>query len=334
MLRLSSPGNEKLFQSPQLRTHFGGGEANVSVSLANFGLNSRFITALPSNPIGKAIIQYLKGFEVDTSSIIIQGNRVGIYFLETGSGPRPSSVIYDRSNSAISEAKKEDFVWDQIFDDAKWFHITGITPALSQNSADLAIFAVKEAKDRGLTVSCDLNYRSKLWKYGKKPHEIMRELVKSVDIIIANEEDIQKTLDYPSDQKIGGIELQHEKFKELIYRVVQDFPNVSNIAITLRESFSADYNDWSAILYEKESNKLLKSEKYSLRNIIDRVGGGDSFSAGLIYGLSKYEDKKDALNFAVAASALKHTIPGDMNLVSLTEVKNLMKGDSHGRVQR
>ncbi len=334
MLRLNSLGHERLFQQPMLKAQFGGGEANVAISLAHFGEFARFVTALPSNQIGDNVLHYLAGFHVDTSSIIRKNDRLGIYFLETGSGPRPSKVIYDRAYSAISKAKSNDFNWDAIFHNAHWFHITGITPALSPSAAELSITAVKEAKKRGITVSCDLNYRSKLWKYGKEPHEIMRELVKFVDIIIANEEDIQKVLNFELEQQIGGVTLAKEKYKTLITRVMKAYPHLSYIGITLRESFSASRNDWSAILYTKKEDQIFESRKYHLTNIVDRVGGGDSFGAGLIYGLNHMNNPQDAVNFAVAASALKHTIPGDVNLVTVKEVETLMHGEGHGRVQR
>ena len=334
MLRLNSPGHERLFQQPLLKAQFGGGEANVAISLANFGESTRFVTALPSNQIGDKVVQYLAGFHIDTSAIIRKNDRLGIYYLETGSGPRPSKVIYDRAYSAISKAKVSEFNWDKVFENAHWFHITGITPALSATAAELSLQAVQEAKKRNITVSCDLNYRSKLWKYGKKPHEIMRELVKFVDVIIANEEDIQNVLNFELDQQIGGVTLAKEKYKALITRVVKTYPHLSHIGITLRESFSASHNDWSAILYSKKEDHIVESTKYHLTNIVDRVGGGDSFGAGLIYGLNHMDNGQDAVNFAVAASALKHTIPGDANLVSVQEVKALMQGEGHGRVQR
>lgn len=333
MLRLSNPARERLFQSPYLTAIFGGGESNVAVSLANFGVFSRFVSAIPNNSIGDAAISHLRKYDVETKDIIRSGERLGIYFLEFGSGPRASKVIYDRSYSAISEVDSSAFNWHKIFNDAKWFHITGITPAISKSAAQLSLTAVKEAKSHGVTVSCDLNYRSKLWKYGVEPHEIMREIMSFTDIIIANEEDIQKSLNYEIDQKIGG-ELTHSTYKSLISQVINDYPHISYIAVTLRDSFSADHNDWSAILYEREKGVYYSSKKYPLRDIVDRVGGGDSFAAGLIYGLNFKENAQDALDFAVAASALKHTIFGDCNLVSIEEVDNLIKGDGYGRVQR
>ncbi|TFH30832.1 MAG: sugar kinase [Promethearchaeota archaeon] len=336
LLRLKSPGHEKLLQSPSLEATFGGGEANVAISLANYGLNARFITVLPNNSIGDSSIQFLRSMNVDTTQIVRKGNRIGIYFLETGSGPRPSKIIYDRAHSAIFQADITDFNWEECFAEAKWFHITGITPALSEKSAELSLFTVKKAKELGLTVSCDLNFRKKLWKYGKTAPEIMNQMISYVDVVIANEEDIQKSLGMPSDQQIGevGLEISRDKYKALAQRVLDTYANVQIVAITLRESYSADYNDWSAMCLSRENNTALFSKKYALRDIVDRVGGGDSFSGALIYGLFEEMNLQEALEFAVAASALKHTIPGDCNRVSVEEIKSLMQGDSSGRVQR
>ncbi|UYP46931.1 2-dehydro-3-deoxygluconokinase/2-dehydro-3-deoxygalactonokinase [Candidatus Lokiarchaeum ossiferum] len=334
MLRLKSPGHEKLLQSPSLEATFGGGESNVAVSLANYDLNARYVTALPVNSIGDSCVQFLRSMNVDTSCIIRQGDRIGVYFLEIGSGPRPSKVIYDRSHSAISEAGIADFDWDGIFKNAKWFHITGITPALSQKNADLSIFAVKKAKEKGLTVSCDLNFRKKLWKYGKSAPEVMAQLMPYIDVVIANEEDIQKSLGMSIDQKIGGSKLSAEKYENLARHLLTSYSNVQTVAITLRESYSADHNGWAAIGLSRGDSHAVFSKKYDLKDIVDRVGGGDSFGGALIYGLFSKKPLQDALEFAVAASALKHTIPGDINRVSIAEVTALMQGDSSGRVQR
>ncbi|MHA1794338.1 MAG: PfkB family carbohydrate kinase [Promethearchaeota archaeon] len=334
MLRLKSPGHERLLQSPLLEATFGGGEANVAVSLANFGVPARFVTALPDNLLGDATVAFLRSMNVDTSCIIRQGKRLGIYFLEVGSGPRSSLVIYDRTHSSIFEASTSDFDWDTIFKDASWFHITGITPALSKNCAELAIHAVQFAKKNKIKVSCDLNYRKKLWKYGKTAPEVMREITSNVDIIIANEEDIQKSLGMTLDQQIGGVSLSREKYERLGNSVLNEFPNVETIAITLRESFSADHNDWSAMCITRKDRKALYSRKYQLKDIVDRVGGGDSFAAGFIYGLKEGMKIQDALEFGVAASALKHTIVGDCNRVRISEVKRLVEGNAFGRVQR
>ncbi|MBD3185228.1 sugar kinase [Candidatus Bathyarchaeota archaeon] len=334
MVRLKAPGHERLFQSPILEATFGGGEANVAISLANYGLNARFVTALPENQVGDSIINFLRSMNVDTSMILRQGNRSGIYFLEAGAGPRPSKVIYDRAHSAISEADPGDFNWDGIFESADWFHVTGITPALSASAAEVSARAMKEAKERNLTVSCDLNYRKKLWKYGKTAPETMGDLMPWIDVVIANEEDIQLSLGMELDQEIGSVELSREKYKHLAVKVLETHENVDTIAITLRESISADHNNWSAMCYSRDENKVRFSRKYRLTDIVDRVGGGDSFCGGFIYGLCTEMPLQEALEFAVAASALKHTIPGDCNRVSVDEVNRLARGDASGRVQR
>jgi 2-dehydro-3-deoxygluconokinase len=332
MLRLKSPAHERFFQSPNLEAVFGGGEANVAVALANYGLDSGFVTALPANDIGDAAMREIRSFGVDTSAIRRSGDRVGIYFLETGANQRPSKVIYDRSHSAIAECEPGDFDWARILNGAEWFHITGITPALSQSAADLSIESVKAAKDRGLTVSCDFNFRGKLWKYGKSAAEVMTELVKSVDVGIANEEDCQKSLGVTTDVDVGSGALDSNKYEALSAKMMELYPDLSVMAITLRESKSADRNGWSACLRDKDGFRL--SRHYEITDIIDRVGGGDSFASALIYGLTAYEDRQQSLEFAVAASCLKHSISGDFNRVSVAEVENLMGGDASGRVQR
>ena len=334
MLRLRSEEHERLFQTKRLEATFGGGEANVAVSLSIFGKDSKFVSALPENAVGEAAKRELNKYGVDTKDIVdTKDGRVGIYFLETGANQRPSSVVYDRANSSIALAKKSDFDFDKIFEDAKWFHITGITPALSQNAADCALEAMKSAKEHGLIVSIDLNYRKKLWKYGKKAPEVMRGLVPYADVVIANEEDVQKCLGIEADSDVTKGELDSNVYKELAQKVKNQFPNVSKVAITLRESKSADINGWSAALLGESGFYL--SKHYEMSDIIDRVGGGDSFSAGIIYGLSEYrEDEEYALNFAVAASCLKHSINGDFNLSRKSEVEALCKGDGSGRVQR
>jgi 2-dehydro-3-deoxygluconokinase len=332
MLRLKPPAFERFFQSPVLEATFGGGEANVAVSLAQFGLDTAYMSVLPSNDIGNACIGELRRFGVDTSSIIQDNGRMGIYFLETGSNQRPSKVIYDRADSCIAKAKPGSIDWKSVFNGATWFHITGITPALSQSAADLSFEAVKTAKEMGLTVSCDLNYRKNLWKYGKTAPEVMCELAKYVDYAIANEEDCQKSLGIKADANVEKGELDTDVYKRLTEKVLADYPNLKGIAITLRESKSADTNGWSACFNNRKN--FYHSKKYMITDIVDRVGGGDSFSAGIIYGLLNYENHEDALNFAVAASCLKHTISGDFNRVSVKEVQNLMGGDASGRVQR
>jgi len=334
MLRLKSPAYERFFQSPALEATFGGGEANVSVSLANYGMDTAFVTVLPKNDIADACIRELRGFGVDTTKIVRGGNRVGIYYLETGAVQRPSKVIYDRAGSAIAEAKPGDIDWDKTLEGATWFHFTGITPAISQGAADLCLEALKACKERGIHVSCDLNYRKNLWKYGKRADEVMTELVKYVDTVIANEEDFQKALGL-SAESVGDVEegeLNIDNYKAIASLAMQTYPNIKRVAITLRESKSANHNDWRACLYNGKDFFL--SRKYAITDIVDRVGGGDSFGGGLIYGLNTYEDEKTALEFAVAASCLKHTIIGDYNRVSVAEVESLMKGSGTGRVQR
>ncbi len=332
MLRLKSPGNERMFQSPALEATFGGGEANVAISLANFGMNVAFVTALPKNMIGESCVQELRKWGVDTSKIIRSDARMGVYFLETGANQRPSSVVYDRDQSAISLAKPGDIDWDVVFDGAEWFHITGITPAISKDAKELSFEAVKKAKEKGLTISCDFNFRKKLWKYGESATDVMPRLVEYCDYGIANEEDCQKSLGVHIDVKVESGKLDTDQYKALGDKVLSMYPNLKAIAITLRESVSADINGWAACLNDRNTFSL--SKKYEIRDIIDRVGGGDSFAAGLIYGLNAYSSKQEALEFAVAASCLKHSIMGDFNRVTVAEVEKLKGGDASGRVQR
>ena len=332
MLRLKSPGHERFFQSPMLEATFGGGEANVAVSLANYGEDVGFLSVLPKNAIGDECIKELRRFGVDTSRVVRGGERLGIYFLETGANQRPSKVVYDRAYSAIAMAKPGDIDWEKTFAGLEWFHITGITPAISESAMELSLESVKEAKKRGITVSCDLNYRKNLWKYGKKASEVMRELAKYVDVAIANEEDVQKSLEITTDVNVESGELDRSKYKALGDKVLAAYPDMKMIAITLRESKSADWNGWAACLNDREH--FYESKRYEIRDIIDRVGGGDSFAGGLIYGLNNYESRQQALEFAVAASCLKHSIDGDFNRVDVDEVEKLMGGDGTGRVQR
>lgn len=332
MLRLKSPGNERLFQSPIFEATFGGGEANVAVSLANYGIDTSFMTVLPDNIIGDYCEMELKKFGVDTSKIIRGSGRMGAYYLENGSNQRSSKVLYDRSHSAISQAKPGDIDWITVFEGVEWFHITGITPAISKNAKELSLEAVKEARRKKITISCDFNYRNKLWKYGESAQGVMPEIVKNCDIGIANEEDCQKSLGIKIEVEVESGQLDEKKYEALSDRVLKEYPNLKILAITLRESKSADINNWSACL--NDGRKFYISKKYSIRDIVDRVGGGDSFAAGLIYGLNKYENKQEALEFAVAASCLKHTIIGDFNRVTVEEVEKLKGGDTSGRVQR
>ena len=332
MLRLKAPGHERFFQSPMLEATFGGGEANVAVSLANYGMDAEFLTVLPKNDIAEACIRELRYFGVDTKKIVRSEGRMGIYYLEGGANQLPSKVVYDRAYSSIALAKPGDIDWDKAFEGVDWFHITGITPAISESAMELSLEAVKEAKKRNITVSCDLNYRKNLWKYGKKASEVMRELAKYVDVAIANEEDVQKSLEITVDVNVESGELDRKKYKALGNKVLESYPNMKCIAITLRESHSADWNGWAACL--NDGKDFYVSKKYEIRDIIDRVGGGDSFAGGLIYGLNQYEDKQSALEFAVAASCLKHSVIGDFNRVSVSDVEKLMGGDGTGRVQR
>lgn len=332
MLRLSAPDNQRFLQSARFDATFGGGEANVAVSCANYGLDAAFVTALPDNDVARACESQLQSFNVDTSLIDRVDGRIGVYFVERGANQRPSKVIYDRSDSAIARAKPGDFDWDKIFDGADWFHITGITPSLSQSCADLTIESAKTARALGVKVSCDLNYRGKLWKYGKPAPEVMSELTKHIDVCIANEEDCQMSLGISADVDVHTGELDHATYQALTTKMLGLYPNLECIAITLRESRSASHNGWGACL--RDTNGFYLSRKYEITDIVDRVGGGDSFGGGLIYGLLTYEDRQQSLDFAVAASCLKHSIPGDFNRVTVAEVEKLMGGDASGRVQR
>jgi len=339
MLRLKSPGFERLFQSPRLEATFGGAEANVAVSLAQFGLPVSFVTALPSNPLGESAVDEIRKFGVDTRFIKRDGDRLGIYFLESGSNQRASKVTYDRAGSSIAAAKPGDFDWNAILDGATWFHISGVTPAISASAAALSLEAVKAARSKRITVSCDYNYRTNLWGYGKKAPEVMREIVSYANIGIANEEDCQKALgiDGSGKREAGsgkgeGQRLDIERYSRLAEKVLKEFPNLEKQVITLRESHSADHNGWSAILHNRTN--ALTSRKYDITNIVDRVGAGDSFAAGFIYGLVTYKEDQRALEFAAAASCLKHSILGDFNRVDVAEIEALMKGEGSGRVQR
>jgi 2-dehydro-3-deoxygluconokinase len=337
MLRLKPPGYERFLQSPVFEATFGGGEANVAAALACFGVDVAFVTILPSNPVADACVAHLRGRGVDTSLIARSGERMGIYFLEAGANQRPSQVIYDRSNSAIATADPQSLDWERLFEGASWFHITGITPALSQSAAELSLKAVQVAKEKGLTVSCDYNYRKKLWKYGKTAIEVMTELVRHVDVGIANEEDCQRSLGIRAEigdweHEVAAGELDRARYRALCEQVLDAFPNLQCQAITLREGYTAGHNGWSACLHDRQ--EFLLSHRYDITHIVDRVGGGDAFAAGLIYGLATGIGDETALNFATAASCLKHSIPGDMNLVSVDEVKRLMGGETSGRIQR
>ena len=332
MLRLKSPGRERLMQSPSLEATFGGGEANVAVSLANYGLDAEFLSVIPSNAIGDSAVSELRRFNVGTDKIIRTEGRMGIYYLETGANQRPSKVIYDRAYSAISMFDPEKYDWDSIYNNVTWLHISGITPAISVQTKDASIAAVKEAKKRGVTVSIDLNYRKNLWKYGVEAKDVMSVMTEYADIIIANEEDCQKSLGLECKSNVEGGKLDNEDYKNLSNSLLEKYPNVKKVAVTLRESKSADINFWAAAL--NNGKDFIVSRKYEMYDIVDRVGGGDSFAGGLIYGLNVLGDDKEALEFAVAASCLKHSIDGDFNRVTVDEVMKLAKGDGSGRVQR
>ncbi|MCJ7648129.1 MAG: sugar kinase [Candidatus Lokiarchaeota archaeon] len=334
MLRLSPPYFKRFSQATSFDVIYGGGEANVAVSLSNFGIPVDYVTRLPDNDIGDACIRYLKQFGVNTDKILRGGERIGIYFLENGASARPSKVIYDRAHSAISTSKPEMFNWDVLLEDVHWFHLTGITPAISQNLANICLNAVKVAKKRDITISCDLNYRSKLWNYGKEPSDIMPNLVKYCDHLIGNEEDAEKVLGIKApDTDITSGKIDPEKYEFVVKKMHEKYPNLKTSAITLRGSISASHNTWAGVLYD--GKKLYVSPHYDITHIVDRVGGGDSFVAGLIYGFHTFkDDSQKNLDFAVAASCLKHTIFGDFNLVSIEEVEKIMKGNVSGRVSR
>ena len=332
MLRLKAPGHERLMQTPNLEATFGGGEANVAVSLANYGMDAALLTFLPEIAVADACIGELRSFNVDTSRIIRKDGRVGIYYLDAGANQLPSKVIYDRAYSSISLAGPGDVDWDKAFEGVEWMHISGITPAISESLMELSIESVKEAKKRNITVSCDLNYRKNLWKYGRNAQEVMSEMANYCDILIANEEDVQKSLGITIDVDVESGEIDNSKYEILGNKVLEKYPNAKMIAITLRESKSADTNGWSTCINNRE--KFYVSRHYDINDIIDRVGGGDSFAGGLIYGLNNYDTMEEALEFATAASCLKHSVIGDFNRVSVDDVKKLMAGDGSGRVQR
>ncbi|MGI6783227.1 MAG: PfkB family carbohydrate kinase [Aminivibrio sp.] len=333
MLRLTPPDHELLFQTNRLVATFGGAEANVAVSLANYGEKVSYVTAAPANPVGDAMVKEMRSFGVDTTHILRKGERLGVYYTETGAAMRPSKVVYDRAGSSISEVSPGDFDWDKILDGAKWFHTTGITPALSEGAAEVALEAVKACKAKGITVSCDLNYRNKLWKWGKSAREVMTEFAKYVDVTIANEEDCQKCLGIEIDVDVTAGELDVSKYRVLADKVMAAYPDMRYLAVSLRESVSADWNGWSAVLADNKGN-FFKSKKYDIRDIVDRIGGGDSFGSGLIWGMNNLGGPQEALEFSVAASALKHTVYGDFNRVTKEDVLKLAGGDASGRVQR
>lgn len=333
MLRLATPDYLRFEQTSTLEATYGGGEANVAVSLANYGLEVDFVTRLPENDIGEACIKDLRKHNVGTGFIARGGERLGIYFLETGAVSRASKVVYDRAYSSISQIEKGMINWDKVFRDATWFHWTGITPAISQGAADVCLEAAKAASERGLTISTDLNYRKKLWKYGKKAGEVMEELVQHCDVILGNEEDAAMVFGiHPNGVDVTKGHVEAEAYESVCQQLIEKFPKAKKVIITLRGSVSANHNTWSGVLYNGKT--LFQAPEYQITHIVDRVGGGDSFMGGLIYGLLTYKDDQKALNFAVAASCLKHTIYGDFNRVTVEEVEKLMSGDASGRVSR
>jgi 2-dehydro-3-deoxygluconokinase len=336
MLRLAPPGFLRFSQTNSFDVIYGGGESNVAVSLANYGVPVKFITRLPNNDIGNCALMEMRKRGVDTSDIIWGGDRLGIYFLETGAVSRGSKVVYDRAHSAMAEITAGMIDWDAVFKDVDWFHWTGITPAISQGAADACLEAVKAASERGVTISTDLNYRSKLWKYGGNREKIMTELTNYCDIILGNEEDAEKHFGIKPeglDITKQGHEVKAEAFLSVCQQMMKKFPKAKKVITTLRGSISASHNTWAGIMYDGE--QTYESKQYQITDIVDRVGGGDSFMGGLIYGLLNYpDDDQNALDFAVAASCLKHTIKGDANLVTKEEVEKLMGGDASGRVSR
>jgi 2-dehydro-3-deoxygluconokinase len=333
MLRLSPPGFQRFIQARSFDAVYGGGEANVAAALASFGVPVEYITRLPDNDIGDACLSYLRQNGIGTRHVVRGSERLGIYFLETGAAQRGSKVIYDRAGSALATIEPGMIDWQAVFGDADWFHWTGITPAVSKGAARVCLEAAQTAREMGLTVSCDLNYRKNLWKWGKRAGEVMPELVGCCDVAVGNEEDADKVFGI----KAAGADVTGGKVEADVYAHVCDelakrFPGLQTVAITLRGSLSASHNTWSAILWRQ--GQIYTAPRYDITPIVDRVGGGDSFCAGLIYGLRIYDDAQQALNFAVAASCLKHTIPGDFNLISIAEVERLMGGDASGRVSR
>jgi 2-dehydro-3-deoxygluconokinase len=334
MLRLATPGYQRFSQAAGFQATFGGGEANVAVSLANYGLKAEFVSRLPENDIAKACIMDLHKHGVSTENMEFGGERMGIYFLETGAVARPSKVIYDRAYSSISEVKPGMINWKKVFENTQWFHWTGITPALSQSAADTVKEAIEVANRLGITVSTDLNFRKNLWKYGKKASDVMPDLVSGCDIILGNEEDADMVFGIkPEGVNVTSGHVDAASYQSVCVQMMALFPRAKKVIVTLRGSVNANHNTWSGVLWNGE--KLLKAPDYDITHIVDRVGGGDSFMGGLIYGLISYSgDDQKALNFAVAASCLKHTIHGDFNLVTVSEVENLMKGDGSGRVSR
>lgn len=333
MLRLSPPGYKRFDQAGTFEVNFGGGEANVAVSLANYNVPVEFVSRIPTNDIGESCIRQLKGLGVNTTHLLRGGERIGIYFAEKGAVARPSKVIYDRAYSAFSELKPDMLDWNEILKDAGWFHWSGITPAVSESTAQTCLEAIKTANRLGITVSCDLNYRKKLWKWGKQAIDVMPELVAGCDLVMGNEEDAQMCLGIkPGNSNVEKGQIDPDDYSLVSQKIMEQFPRVKKVITTLRESVNANHNNWSGVIWNGE--QLIKSQTYAITHIVDRVGGGDSFMGGLIYGMLHFGDDKKALDFAVAASALKHTIEGDFNRVTVEEVMSLVGGNVSGRVVR
>lgn len=334
MLRLSPPGVQRFVQARSFDIVYGGGESNVAVSLANFGLNTELVTRLPVHEIGEACLQFLRQHNVGTRFILRGGERLGIYFLETGAVMRGSQVVYDRANSSFATIKPGMVNWKDIFQDTGWFHWTGITPAISEGAATVCLEAVRTARKMGVTVSCDMNYRTKLWQWGKTAREVMTQLVDNCDVLIGNEEDAEKVFGVKApDVDVTAGKVFCEQYVYVCDEMHKKFPSLKTIAITLRGSISASHNTWSGLLWQ--NGQIFQAPVYDITHIVDRVGGGDSFMGGLIYGLLTFsDDPQKILNFAVSASALKHTVFGDFNLVTVSEVEKLMNGDASGRVNR
>jgi len=333
MLRLAPPGFQRFVQARSFDVIYGGGEANVAATLANYGLPVEYVTRLPRNDVGDACLNFLRQYGVGIGHVVRGGDRLGIYFLEMGSAQRGSKVIYDRAGSALAAVQPGMVDWKAAFAGADWFHWTGITPAISEGAAQTCLEAARAAKAMGLTVSCDLNYRKKLWKWGQTPADVMPDLVSLCDVAVGNEEDADKVFGIKAPEAdVTGGKVEAEAFVYVCEELVRRFANLQSVAITLRGSLSASHNTWSAILWHR--GKIYSAPRYDITPIVDRVGGGDSFCGGLIYGMHRYDEVQEALDFAVAASCLKHSIPGDFNLVSVAEVEKLMGGDVSGRVSR
>ena len=334
MMRLSPPGFQRFSQARSFEVIYGGGEANVAASLANYGLPVDFVTRLPENDLGQAWIHYLRQYGIGTGKILLGGKRLGIYFLEMGAMQRSSKVVYDRAGSAIATAEPGMIDWRAVFGDADWYHWTGITPAISESLAELCLEGALTAKEMGLTVSCDLNYRSKLWNWGKTAREVMPKLVEYVDVAVGNEEDADKAFGIrAADTDVAAGVVEASAYRFVCQELTRQFPNLKIVAITLRGSLSASHNTWSGVLWDRE--QFYTAARYDITHIVDRVGGGDAFAGGLIYGLkTSGQDRQGALDFAVAASAIKHSVFGDFNLTTVAEVEKLMAGDRSGRVSR